>query len=157
MTYQAASGELSAIWRPRAEVPPLVRPTSSVRFVAPGSVTGGQFGLFHWEMQPHAGGPAAHFHRTFSESFYVLEGKIRLFNGREWVEGTTGDFIHVPAGGIHAFGNESDDGAAMLILFAPGVARERSFQELAEIGTSGRELTAEEWTELYARHDQFMV
>ncbi|TMB50755.1 MAG: cupin domain-containing protein, partial [Chloroflexi bacterium] len=99
----------------------------------------------------------AHFHRTFSESFYVLEGAIRLFNGRDWVEGAAGDFIHVPAGGIHAFGNESDDGAAMLILFAPGVARERYFQELAEIGTSGRKLTAAEWTEVYARHDQFMV
>jgi quercetin dioxygenase-like cupin family protein len=157
MSYQGESGEVSAIWRPRTEVPPLVRPTSSVRFVAPGSVTGGQFGLFHWEMQPRSGGPGAHFHRTFSESFYVLGGTVRLFNGRAWVEGSPGDFIHVPAGGIHAFGNESDGEASMLILFAPGLARERYFQELAEIGNSGRQLTPDEWTELYARHDQFMV
>jgi len=120
-------------------------------------VTGGQFGLFHWEMRPHAGGPAAHFHRTFSESFYVLEGTVRLFNDGKWVEGTSGDFIHIPPGGVHAFENESDAGAAMLILFAPGVARERFFQELAEIVNSGRQLAPEEWTELYARHDQFMV
>jgi quercetin dioxygenase-like cupin family protein len=157
MSYQEPSGEVSAVWRPRIDVPPLARPTSSVRFVAPGSVTGGAFGLFHWEMQPHAGGPAAHFHRTFSESFYVLDGTIRFFDGSRWVEGSAGDFIHVPAGGIHAFGNESDGGAAMLILFAPGVARERYFEELAEIGNSGRQLTPDEWTDLYARHDQFIV
>jgi len=39
MTYQGESGQVSAIWRPRSEVPPLVRPTSSARFVSPGSVT----------------------------------------------------------------------------------------------------------------------
>jgi len=157
MSYEGPSGEVSAVWRPHAEVPPLARPTSSVRFVAPGSVTAGQYGLFRWEMQPHAGGPAAHFHRTFSESFYVLDGTIRFFNGEAWVEGGPGDFIYIPAGGIHAFGNESDGAAAMLILFAPGVARERYFEELAETGNAGRQLTPDEWTELYARHDQFMV
>jgi hypothetical protein len=45
----------------------------------------------------------------------------------------------------------------MLILFAPGAPRERYFEELAEIGASGRRLSDEEWTELYARHDQYMV
>jgi quercetin dioxygenase-like cupin family protein len=157
MSYQGASGQVSAVWRPREEVAPLARPTSSVRFVAPGSVTAGQYGLFHWEMQPRAGGPAAHFHRTFSEAFYVLEGTIRLFNGDAWVDGKAGDFIYIPAGGIHAFGNESDAAAVTLILFAPGVARERYFEELADIGNSGRQLTPEEWTELYSRHDQFMA
>ena len=34
---------------------------------------------------------------------------------------------------------------------------ERFFEEMAEVGNSGRTLTPEEWTDLYARHDQFMV
>ena len=45
----------------------------------------------------------------------------------------------------------------MLILFAPGAPRERYFLELAEVAASGRVLTPEEWTDLYARHDQYMV
>ena len=45
----------------------------------------------------------------------------------------------------------------MLILFAPGKARERYFLEVEKIRTSGRELTDDQWTELYARHDQYMV
>lgn len=157
MSYDGEGGEVSAVWRPRSEIRPLERPTTSVRFVAPGSVTRGQFGLFHWEMEAHAGGPSPHFHRTFSESFYILDGTVRLYGGEQWVEATAGDFIYVPHGGVHAFGNESDASASMLILFAPGAPRERYFEELVEIANSGRTLSWEEWTELYARHDQFMV
>jgi len=140
-----------------AEIGPLVRKTSSVRYVAPGSVTRGQFGLFEWNMNPRAGGPDPHFHRTFSESFYVTDGTVRLYDGSHWVEATAGDFSYVPQGGIHAFRNDSDAPASMLILFAPGAPREAYFEELAEVANAGRTLTPEEWTELYARHDQYMV
>jgi uncharacterized RmlC-like cupin family protein len=157
MSYLGASGEVSAVWRPRADIPTLVRPRSSVAFAAPGSVTNGQYGLFRWEMVPNAGGPDAHFHRTFSEAFYILEGTVHLSNGVDWVEAGAGDFLYVPEGGIHAFANRTDAPATMLILFAPGIPRERFFEELAEIDRSGRTLSPEEWTELYARHDQVMA
>ena len=81
MTYPNELGAVSGIYRPLADIPPLAIRRSSARFVAPGSLTRGQFGLFHWEMQPRAGGPSAHFHRTFSESFYVLTGTVRLYDG----------------------------------------------------------------------------
>ncbi len=45
----------------------------------------------------------------------------------------------------------------MLILFAPGAAREDYFEELASIRATGRTLSEEEWADLYARHDQYMV
>jgi quercetin dioxygenase-like cupin family protein len=157
MSYSPDTGQVSAIWRPSAQIEPLVRPTSSVKFTAPGSVTGGQYGLFRWEMQPKAGGPDPHFHKTFSEAFYILDGSVQLYNGSDWVEANAGDFLYVPMGGIHAFSNQTDAPTAMLILFAPGVAREAYFTELAEIGNSGRKLSPEEWTELYARYDQYMV
>jgi uncharacterized RmlC-like cupin family protein len=78
-----------------------------------------------------------------------------LFDGAEWVNARPGDFLYVPAGGIHAFHNVSGEPASMLILFAPGPPREKYFEELAEIGRSGRELTPEEWVALWARHDQY--
>ena len=61
----------------------------------------------------------------------------------------------MPEGGIHAFHTTSGDPASMLILFAPGPPRERYFEELAEIGHSGRQLSDDEWVELWARHDQY--
>jgi hypothetical protein len=65
-----------------------------------------------------------------------------------------GDFLYVPQGGIHAFSNESGAAARMLILFAPAPPCEKYFTELAEIRSSGRSLTDEEWIALWARHDQ---
>jgi mannose-6-phosphate isomerase-like protein (cupin superfamily) len=157
MSYQPSDGEISAIYRPVPELPDVIGATSSMTFVAPGRLTRRQFGLFRRDMHPHAGGPDAHFHRTYSESFYVLSGTVRIYDGRSWVDANAGAFVYVPKGGIHAFSADSDQPSSMLILFAPGAARERYFIELEQIRASGRKLTKREWTELYARHDQTMV
>ncbi|HEX2384206.1 MAG TPA: hypothetical protein VHI95_16295 [Acidimicrobiales bacterium] len=47
--------------------------------------------------------------------------------------------------------------ASMLILFAPGAPREGYFEGLIEIGTSGRKLTDEEWSDFLARHDTYFL
>ncbi|QYC39513.1 Quercetin 2,3-dioxygenase [Nonomuraea coxensis DSM 45129] len=130
---------------------------TQVHYLGTGDSTGGAFGLYRWEMGPNPSGPSPHFHRTITESFYVLSGEIRLFNGETWATGRPGDFLFVPEGGIHAFRNESGAPASMLILFTPGAPREAYFEELADIANTGRELTPEEWTDLYLRHDQYMV
>ena len=67
------------------------------------------------------------------------------------------DFLHVPEGGVHGFRNDSGAAASMLILFAPGAPRETYFGELADISSSGRVLSDEEWTDLFARHDQYLA
>ncbi len=126
-------------------------------FVAPGALTEGRFGLFRWDAPARSGGASLHFHRTFSESFFMLSGTMDLWTGATWQPRTAGDFLYVPEGGIHGFRNDGDEPASLLILFAPGPPRERYFEELAEIGRTGRQLSPEEWTDLYARYDQFMV
>lgn len=156
MSYTGADGALSAVRVGADEAPGLVLPPSTTaRFVATGATTGGRFGLFRWEMGPRAGGATPHFHRTFSESFYVLSGTVRIFDGRSWVDCVAGDFVHVPEGGVHGFSNDADAPASMLILFAPGAPRERYFTELAELAASGRELSPQERLEFLARHDQY--
>jgi quercetin dioxygenase-like cupin family protein len=79
------------------------------------------------------GGADPHFHRTISESFYILAGTVRIYDGREWVDASTGDFVHVPPGGIHAFSNQSGAPASMLIHFAPGAPREPYFEGLNDL------------------------
>lgn len=157
MSFTGESGEINAVFRPAADLPASIGKRAAMRYVATGAVTRGEFGLFLREMQPGAGGPKAHFHRTFSESFYVVEGTVRIYDGQRWVDATAGDFVYVPPGGIHAFSADSDEPSAMLILFAPGAQRERYFEELVAIERSGRRLSRREWNELYARHDQYMV
>ncbi len=97
---------------------------NTVDYLATGATTGGRFGLYRWNMAPEPSGPGPHFHRTMTESFFVLEGTVRLFDGTAWSDAGAGDFLHVPEGGVHGFRNESGEPASMLILFSPGAPRE---------------------------------
>ena len=158
MSYAGDSGETSAIGVTADSMRSVTMKSGTIgRFVATGAVTRGQYGLYRWEMPASSGGAGGHFHRTFSEAFYVLEGAPSFYDGRAWTPGGTGDFLYVPEGGIHGFRNDTDAPATMLILFAPGIAREAYFEELAEIGASGRTMSKADWDALYARHDQVMV
>ena len=149
--YHGSTGEASATLR-RADTPNELSHSNGSGYLATGATTGGEFGLYRWEMGPTPSGPDPHFHKTISESFYVLSGAVRLYDGRRWVDAAPGDFCFVPEGGMHAFRNESGAPADMLILFAPGAPREGYFEGLAEIA-QGKELTEDERAEFYLRHD----
>ncbi len=155
--YHAEQGEISAVLRSANQEPELtIGSATKLGYLATGSSTHGGFGLYRWDANPHAPGPSAHFHRTMSESFFVLSGTMRLFNGQRWIDARAGDFLYVPEGGIHAFRNESDEPASMLILFAPGAPREAYFEALAE-RAAGRQFSDEEWKDLCIRHDNYFV
>ena len=109
---------------------------TTVDYLATGASTGGLFGLYRWSM-PGTGGPGPHFHRTMTECFYVLVGRIKIYDGTAWRDCEPGDFVHVPIGGIHGFRNESGAPASMLIHFAPGAPREGYFEGNARFATEG--------------------
>lgn len=158
MSYEGELGEVSATALSQTEMRTLNMKSGTVaRFVATGSSTRGDFGLYRWEMPPNTGGAAGHFHRTFSESFYVIDGAPSFFDGATWIQGAPGFFLYVPPGGIHGFRNESPTPATFLILFSPGIAREGYFEALEEIGRTGREMSKSDWNDLYSRFDQTMV
>ncbi len=151
--YTGDSGEVSASIRAGEATPNLTYPSGTrVHYLASGASTDGKFGLYRWDMGTTPGGADPHFHRTISESFFVLSGAVQLYDGDTWRDGRPGDFLFVPEGGIHAFRNESGVPASMLILFAPGAPREAYFEGLAEMA-AGKELTEAERTEFYLRHD----
>ena len=121
---------MNAVLRPVSQEPELRYVTGgTAHYLATGASTNGQFGLYRWNMPEQQGGPAPHFHRTISESFYVLEGAVQLYDGTAWVDAVPGDFLFVPEGGIHAFRNPAGP-ASILILFAPGAPREDYFETL---------------------------
>ena len=153
--YDGDPGLANATFRPAGHEPEVTYPSGgTAHYLATGDSTSGQFGLYRWEMSATPSGPMAHFHRTISESFYVLAGTIRLFDGRQWIDGQPGYFLFVPEGGLHAFRNESGEPASMLILFAPGAPREDYFETTARLA-AGLEMTDEEKTAFYLRHDTY--
>jgi hypothetical protein len=107
--YLGASGEVSATYRRADHEPELTfRETgNTVHYLATGASTDGLFGLYRWDMGPLPSGPKPHFHRSISESFFVLSGKIRNYDGRAWID------------------------------TAPGAPREAYLEVLAEFAVSG--------------------
>jgi quercetin dioxygenase-like cupin family protein len=123
------------------------------RYLANQEESGGDYGLYRVDLAPKAGGPGPHFHRAMSEAFFVLSGAMKLYDGRDWVDGTQGDFLFVPPGGVHGFRNEADDPASILMLFAPGAPREHYFEGLAQLG----EMTDDERRAWFVANDNYFV
>jgi mannose-6-phosphate isomerase-like protein (cupin superfamily) len=156
--YSGDTGEVSAWFRPASTPPELPRPGGgAASYLATGAQTGGKFGLYRWDMGPQRGGADAHFHRTFTESFFVLSGVVQLFDGTTWADGHPGDFIHVPEGGLHGFRNESGEPASLLILFAPGAPREKYFEGLVEMAEGRWKPSHEELQAFFEEHDNIYV
>ena len=140
-----------ATFSPRAEQSSAGR----TRFVATGTQTRGDFGLFEVTMSPGGGGPGPHLHRTFSESFHVLEGELAVLDGDTWTTASAGDLVYVPRSSVHGFRAAGPDvGARFLILFTPGIPREEYFEGLLELHAGGRTPTVEEIDAFALRHDQ---
>jgi mannose-6-phosphate isomerase-like protein (cupin superfamily) len=154
--YLGDPGLVNATFRPATYDPDVrYRAGGTAHYLVTGATTDSHFGLYRWDMPETRGGPDPHFHRSISESFFVLAGTVGLYDGRAWIEATPGDFLYVPEGGIHAFRN-ADGPASMLILFAPGAPREDYFETLARVG-EGMAMTDEEKTAFFLRHDTFWV
>ena len=108
--YHGTDGEQSASIR-RTDAPHDLeyRNGGTVDYLATGGTTSGAFGLYRWNFGTGRTGPDPHFHRTISESFFILDGTVTIYDGSDWVETRAGDFAHVPPGGIHGFRNESGE------------------------------------------------
>jgi mannose-6-phosphate isomerase-like protein (cupin superfamily) len=157
MTFPTDGPNTDAVMTVAADIPRLQVGATAASLVATGSRTDGHYGMFRWDMTATSGGATPHYHRTFSEAFYVLEGRVALYDGIEWRDGGPGDFLYIPPRGIHAFRNDSRAPVSMLIVFAPAPAREDYFRELGERIASGHPYTDAERVEFMARHDQFEV
>jgi quercetin dioxygenase-like cupin family protein len=82
------------------------------------SPTGG-FALVEYVLSP-GGGPGQHAHEECNETYFVLEGEIVFRLGRQTHVMGAGGLVHVPAGNVHGFRNETDEPARLLWLFEPG-------------------------------------
>jgi mannose-6-phosphate isomerase-like protein (cupin superfamily) len=97
-------------------------------FKAVAAQTGGDFSLMERTVPAGARMPPAHRHVNCSEAFFVLEGEITFRLDEATLTGGPGDFLLVPRGAGHTFGNVSDSPARLLVLHAP--AMDAYFEEL---------------------------
>jgi mannose-6-phosphate isomerase-like protein (cupin superfamily) len=100
-------------------------------FKAVSEQTGGDFSLMERTLPAGGRRPPPHRHTNCSEAFFVLDGQVAFeLDGKE-LTGGSGDFILVPRGAAHTFGNGGGTEARLLVLHAP--AMDGYFAELHEL------------------------
>jgi mannose-6-phosphate isomerase-like protein (cupin superfamily) len=123
---------------------------SVMAFKAVAAQTSGDFSLMERTVPPGGRTPPAHRHINCSEAFFVLDGEITFVLDGERLIGGPGDFLLVPRGKAHTFGNQSGQEARLLVLHAP--AADAYFEELHELWAGVRPPVREEEIELMRRH-----
>jgi quercetin dioxygenase-like cupin family protein len=122
---------------------------SVMAFKAVAAQTGGDFSLMERTLPPGGRRPPAHRHVNCSEAFFVLDGQISFTLDGQDRTGGPGDFLLVPRGAAHSFGNASPEPARLLVLHAP--AMDGYFEELHRLWASGQAPATEQERALMAR------
>ncbi len=122
---------------------------SVMAFKALSAQTGGDFSLMERTLPAGGRRPPPHRHTNCSEAFFVLDGKVAFeLDGAE-LSGGSGDFLLVPRGAAHTFGNGGAAEARLLVLHAP--AMDGYFAELHELWSGETPPPAEAERALMAR------
>ncbi len=125
---------------------------TEVAFKAEGERPGG--GPSVLEFSPAPGFTTGdHVHSRIEEIFYVVEGEVRIRVGGRLLNARPGDFVLVPPGVAHGFGNQSGAPARMLLLISPAGVHEGYFDELAVILVKPGPPDARVIAELRTRYD----
>jgi mannose-6-phosphate isomerase-like protein (cupin superfamily) len=123
---------------------------SMMAFKAVADQTGGDFSLMERTLPPGGRTPLAHRHGNCSEAFFVLDGAITFWLDGAELTGTPGDFLLVPRGAAHTFGNRGGELARLLVLHAP--AMDAYFEELSKLWAGDQPPAPEQERELMSRY-----
>jgi mannose-6-phosphate isomerase-like protein (cupin superfamily) len=119
-------------------------------FKAVATQTSGDFSLMERTVPPGARRPPPHRHVACSEAFFVLAGTAAFqLDGAE-LTGGAGDFLLVPRGVAHTFGNGGTEPVRLLVLHAP--AMDAYFEELHRLWAAGEPPSTEAEQDLMRRH-----
>ena len=134
----------------------VVRDTPGWTWKANGRDNDGRFDLLVIDHLDYKAGPPLHFHRTFQDSFLVVEGNVMLQVGDDVVELGPGDFASAPPSVPHSFTNAMPDQRACRIvnLLTPGVGFDRYLSLIEEVAAKGDPAAMEQ---LNAEYDVTVV
>jgi quercetin dioxygenase-like cupin family protein len=98
-----------------------------------------------------------HIHSRIEEIFYIVEGEFQIRAGDRLLRAKPGDFVLVPPGVPHSFGNSAGGPAKMVLLISPAGVHERYFEELATLLAKPGAPDSQAIAELRQRYDTQQV
>jgi quercetin dioxygenase-like cupin family protein len=125
---------------------------AAVVMKATAETTGGAFSMSETTFPAGMSGPPPHSHNQTTDTFYVLEGTLRVIVAGREVDAPAGSYIVVPPGVVHTFANASDAPVRFLNISAPG-GWERYLRDLAEGMRAGVMPGSAEFATIVANYD----
>jgi mannose-6-phosphate isomerase-like protein (cupin superfamily) len=104
-----------------------------VSILLSGDATGGQFSAWQATQRPGSE-PPLHVHHASDETFFVLEGEMRIMVGDEILDAPAGSVVFAPRGVPHTFRIKSSQATVLTICTPAGF--EEWFRELGRPATS---------------------
>jgi quercetin dioxygenase-like cupin family protein len=114
--------------------------------------TSGGADIFRMNVQPDAKVPAPHYHESWDETVYGLNGTLSFrLDGRDVTVGP-GDSLFIARGVPHGFRNDSGEAASCLCVLTPGVLGPDYFREIAALLAAGGPPDPSAVREIMSRH-----
>jgi len=108
-----------------------------LRFLQDKHATGGRLDVFEMTVQPKAKIPIPHYHESWDETVYGLDGVTTWrVAGVDHAVGA-GESVFIAKGVVHGFRNDSDAPSKCLCILTPGALGPDYFQEMAALAASG--------------------
>ena len=123
---------------------------SVMAFKAVAEQTDGGFSLMERTVPPGGRRPLPHRHVNCAEAFWVLDGTITFVLDGVELLGHRDDFLLVPRGAGHTFGNGGEETARLLVLHAP--AMDAYFDELDALWSGQNPPTPDDERALMTRY-----
>jgi quercetin dioxygenase-like cupin family protein len=118
-------------------------PQQAIHLLADRADTGGAVSFIRSTLAAGADGARPHTHKTTTELFYMLDGRLDVLAGDDVVMLGKGDFASVPADVMHAFAAPKGETADLLIIVAPGIERRFDYFRLLQRVVSGEAQVAD--------------
>lgn len=108
-----------------------------ILFLQEGSDTNGQAALFECTVPAGAKVPVPHYHESYDELIYGLEGVITFtVNGQPNRVGPGGS-LFIPRGAVHGFTNRDADDAKVLVMITPALIGPDFFMDCGALVSGG--------------------
>jgi quercetin dioxygenase-like cupin family protein len=109
-----------------------------LRFLRDKHATNGSLDMFELTLSPEGRMPVPHYHETWDETVYGLDGVVTYTLQGEPHDIPHGTSLFVPRGKVHGFLNRSGSTATCLCVLTPGELGPEYFRELAAVLKAGK-------------------
>jgi quercetin dioxygenase-like cupin family protein len=123
-----------------------------IRFLLEAADTNGSVAMFEFTVPVGAKMPQPHYHKSYDETIYGVEGVVTFTVEGKTVDIGPGESCFIPRGAVHGFNNLKQTDVKALAVITPALLSPEFFKEAAAIVNAGGPPDLEKVKAVMAKH-----